>query len=106
MQLKQLLYRFLLLRKIEIIAKLNPKKLDPTSPIKVLAGLKLKGKNPTMAPPNAVISKIAINGDWFKVKIINKEIQEIRDIPEDSPSSPSIKLMALVIPIIQQTVRI
>ena len=96
----------MLLRKIEVIAKLNPKKLDPTSPIKVLAGLKLKGKNPTMAPPNAVISKIAINGDWFKVKIINKEIQEMRGIPEDSPSSPSIKLMALVIPIIQQTVRI
>ncbi len=97
---------FLLLRKIEITANENPKKFEPTSPIKVLAGLKLNGKNPTIAPLNAVINKMAINGDLFKVNIINKEMHEIKLIPDDKPSKPSIKLIALVIPIIQPIVRI
>ena len=88
------------------MAKENPKKLEPTSPIKVLAGLKLNGKNPTIAPANAVINKMAISGELFNVKIIINEIQEISVIPEDNPSNPSIKLIALVIPIIQHTVRI
>ena len=94
------------LRKIDIIAKEKPKKLEPISPINVLAGLKLNGKNPTIAPPNAAINKVAINGELLRVKIINNEKQEIKVIPEDNPSKPSIKLIALVIPIIQQTVRI
>ena len=87
------------------MANENPKKLDPVSPIKVLAGLKLNGKNPTIAPPNAAIKSTAIKGDLLSVKIINKEKQEIKVIPEDNPSKPSIKLMALVTPIIQQIVR-
>lgn len=41
----------------------NPKKLEPVSPIKVLAGAKLNGKNPTKAPAKAVINKMAISGD-------------------------------------------
>ena len=85
------MYRFLLLRKIEIIAKENPKKLEPTSPIKVFAGLKLNGKNPVIAPPKAVINKTAIKGDLLSVNIINKEMQEIYEMPEDNPSNPSIK---------------
>ena len=95
---------FLQLRKIDIIASENPKKLEPVSPINVLAGLKLNGKNPTIAPPKAVISKIAISGELLSVNIINSEIHEISVIPEDNPSKPSIKLIAFVIPIIQQTV--
>ena len=50
-------------RKIEITASEYPKKLDPTSPINVFAGLKLKGKNPTSAPANAVINIIDIKGE-------------------------------------------
>ena len=97
---------FLLLRKIEIIDKENPKKFEPTSPIYVFAGLKLNGKKPTIAPPNAVISKIAISGDeGFRVNTINNEIHDIKVIPEDNPSKPSIKLIALVIPTIQPTVK-
>lgn len=96
---------FLLLRKIEIIDKENPKKLEPVSPIKVLAGLKLNGKNPTIDPPNAVINRIAISGDLFNVNIINNETHEINVIPEDSPSNPSIKLMAFVIPTIHPIVK-
>lgn len=86
--------------------KVNPKKLEPVSPIKVLAGLKLNGKKPANAPANAVIMIIAINGDSFKEKIINNEIQDIIVIPEDSPSNPSIRLMAFVIPTIHPIVNI
>lgn len=89
---------------MEIMASENPKKLEPVSPIKVLAGLKLNGKKPTIAPPNAAINKTAISGDLLRVKIINKEKQEIKVIPEDKPSKPSIRLIAFVIPIIQQIV--
>ena len=92
--------------KIEIIDNEKPKKLEPVSPINVLAGLKLKGKNPSIDPAKAVINIIAIKGESFNVKIINKERQEIAHIPEDSPSSPSIKLMAFVIPTIQIVVKI
>ena len=89
---------------MEITAKLYPKKLEPVSPIKVLAGLKLNGKNPVNAPANAVTNKTAMSGESFKAKIIIKDKHEINEIPEDKPSKPSIKLIALVIPIIQPIV--
>lgn len=98
-------YKFLQLRSIDIIAKENPKKFEPVSPINVLAGLKLNGKNPTIEPANAVINNIAISGDdGFKINIINKEKQEISVIPDDNPSKPSIKFMAFVIPTIHPIV--
>lgn len=91
---------------IEIIAKENPIKFEPVSPIKVFAGLKLNGKNPTIAPAKAVIKIIAISGDIFNANTIRSDKQEIKVTPDDKPSNPSIKLIALVIPIIQHTVRI
>jgi len=86
------------------MAKEKPKKFDPVSPIKVFAGVKLNGKKPTIAPANAVISKIEIKDDSFNVNIINNEKQDINVIPEESPSKPSIKFIAFVIPIIQPIV--
>ena len=81
---------------IDITASENPKKFEPTSPINVLAGLKLNGKNPTIEPANAVINSIDINGDdGVSKKIISNETHEISVIPDDSPSSPSIKLTEL-----------
>ena len=97
---------FLLLRKIEITARENPRKLEPVSPINVFAGLKLYGKNPIIAPANAVIKIIAISGDSFNENIINKDKHDINDTPEDNPSKPSIKLIAFVIPTIHPTVKI
>ena len=47
------------------------------------------GKNPTIEPANAVINTIAIRGDSFNAKIINRDIHEINVIPEDNPSSPT-----------------
>lgn len=90
--------------KIDIIAKENPIKLDPVSPIKVFAGLKLYGKKPTIPPANAVINIIAINGDPFNANTINNDKQEINVTPDDKPSKPSIKFIAFVIPTIQHTV--
>ena len=92
--------------KIDITAKLNPRKFEPTSPTNVFAGLKLNGKKPTIPPANAVIKIIENIVEPFVANIINNDIQEIREIPEDNPSRPSIKLIALVIPTIQPIVSI
>lgn len=85
--------------KIDITAKLKPKKFEPTSPTNVLAGLKLNGRNPTIPPAKAVINIIDNIDEPFVANIINNDIQDISEIPEDKPSNPSIKLIALVIPI-------
>ena len=91
---------------IDIIARENPIKFEPVSPINVFAGLKLNGKKPTIAPANAVIKTIAIKGEPLSAKTISNDKHEIKVTPEDNPSSPSIKFIALVIPTIQHTVRI
>ena len=89
---------------MEMTASEKPKKLEPASPIKVLAGLKLNGKNPASAPAKAVIISMAIIGEPFKEKIINSDKQDINEIPEESPSNPSIRLIAFVIPTIHPKV--
>ena len=53
---------------------------------------------------NAVINIIAINDVPFNANIINNERHEIKVMPEDKPSNPSIKLIAFVIPTIQPIV--
>ncbi len=104
-QLLLLKYKFLLYRNIDITDRLYPKKLEPVSPIYVFAGLKLNGKNPVNAPASAVISNIAIKGESFSENIIRSDKQDIKVIPEESPSSPSIRFIAFVIPTIHPTVR-
>lgn len=91
---------------MDITASENPKKFEPTSPIKVFAGLKLNGKNPINAPAKAVIKIIDISGEPFRANIISSEIDAIMQIPVESPSNPSIKLIALVIPTIHPIVKI
>ena len=66
--------------------------------------MKLKGKNPTNEPDSAVISIIAIKGELLSVNIISSEKHDIKHIPDERPSNPSIKLIALVIPTIHITV--
>ena len=44
-------------------------KFEPVSPIKVLAGLKLKGKKPSNEPARAVANIIDITGDEFNINI-------------------------------------
>ena len=66
----------------------------------------MNGKNPTIAPANAVINTIAISGELFNENIISNDKHDIKQTPEESPSNPSIRLIAFVIPTIQQIVRI
>ena len=61
-------------------------------------------KNPTNAPDIAVTITVAIIGESFNTNIINNDIHEINDIPEDNPSKPSIKFIAFVTPTIHKTV--
>ena len=86
---------------IDIIDSEYPKKFEPVSPINVLAGVKLNGKNPTREPAKAAINIIDTSGEPLSTKIINNDTADITDIPADSPSKPSIKLIAFVIPTIQ-----
>ena len=89
---------------IDIVASIKPKKFEPESPINVLAGLKLYGKNPISPPSNATVSIYTEGVAPFNIKIINIENVEIAETQVASPSSPSIKLSAFVTPIIQQKV--
>ena len=89
---------------IDITANEYPKKLEPVSPIYVLAGLKLYGRKPTMLPASAVINIIGTIEAPFNEKIIRSDKHEINVIPDDNPSKPSIKLIAFVIPTIQPIV--
>ena len=91
---------------IDTTANINPKKFDPVSPINVLAGEKLNGKNPTNAPASAVISTIDINDEPFNTNIINNDIADITDIPDDKPSNPSIKFIEFITPTIHIIVTI
>ena len=72
----------------------------------ILAGFKLYGKNPTNAPISDVIKIIETTGDPLNANTISIETHEIIEIPDDRPSSPSIKLIAFVIPTIQPIVTI
>lgn len=91
---------------IDIIDKENPKKFDPVSPKKVLAGEKLYGKNPTKAPAKAVIKTIDTIDEPFNTNIINNDTADITDIPDDKPSNPSIKFIAFVTITIHTIVKI
>ena len=85
---------------------MKPKKLDPISPINVLAGLKLNGKNPIIPPRSATTKRIASSLAPFNIKTTVNDKAEIAETPPARPSKPSIKLSALVTPIIQKKVRI
>lgn len=89
---------------IDTTDNVKPKKFDPTSPIKVFAGLKLYGKNPSVEPTSTAVITIASKLAEVVIKIISSAVAEIADIPAASPSNPSIKFIALVIPIIQSNV--
>ena len=79
-------------------------KFEPVSPIKVLAGLKLKGKKPSNEPARAVANIIDITGDEFNININIRQIDEIKETPDERPSNPSNRFIAFVIPTIQNTV--
>ena len=84
--------------KSDITAIINPKNVLPESPINILAGGKLLTKNPKVAPSiikDKIISNPPILFIYNAIIEIVKKYIEL--IPDASPSSPSIKFIALVI---------
>ena len=84
--------------KSDITAIINPKNVLPESPINILAGGKLLTKNPQVAPSiikDKIISNPPILFIYNAIIEIVKKYIEL--IPDASPSSPSIKFIALVI---------
>jgi hypothetical protein len=74
-------------------------------PINILAGLKLNGRNPKVAPVKAAVI-IDAKGPTVGVNIEtrNNDKDEIVETPAARPSNPSIRLKAFVIPITQSIV--
>lgn len=83
--------------KIDITAKLNPKKLEPTSPTNVLAGLKLNGKRKKRNGESAFklltakafytalnkLSDVDIPGDTGDFRLVDKKVVDvINSLPE------------------------
>ena len=87
----------------DVIAKIDPKKYEPASPIYNSDGYLLKIKNPISAPVKGnIINNIQlVTSDWVKENKVNKKIIPI---PEANPSKPSIQLIALVDPTNQKIV--
>src|SRR5574344_48765 len=92
---------------IESVASKNPENNEPESPINILAGLKLKVKNANVEPAkiNAIKALIGLGG-IIATAIIPKVIEFTVITEPASPSTPSIKFTALLIPTIHKSVNI
>ena len=87
---------------MEIQARIKPKNNAPVSPMKILAGLKLYGKNPKPAPATAAVRIATLELLLISVSA-RSDMEAIDDTPTAKPSRPSIRLTALQIPTIQIT---
>src|SRR5208337_417943 len=84
--------------------RMNPMNKLPQSPRKTVAGLKLKRRNPSTAPLSA--SAISdTRADCVTSETTNTTSVENSAEPAASPSSPSIRLKALVIASTHSTVK-
>ncbi|MNP19343.1 hypothetical protein D3C76_1118650 [compost metagenome] len=86
------------------IARQKPRNNAPESPIKILAGWKLKYRKPKMLPSSNRHSNTTIVFPIMKAITAIVPIA-IADTPAASPSKPSIKLMAFVTPTIHKIVK-
>ncbi|MNV39588.1 hypothetical protein D3C71_1311730 [compost metagenome] len=83
--------------------KQKPRNREPVSPIKILAGWKLKNRKPTMLPSRS--RQISATMTFpIKKAIVAIVAIAIPDTPAASPSNPSIRLTAFVTPTIQKIV--
>src|ERR1700740_159103 len=73
---------------------IKPMVSEPESPIKILAGLKLKTKKPNKEPPKANAKDAKIMS-LAQTNQVPNAIQAIKPTPPAKPSTPSIKLNAL-----------
>ncbi len=87
----------------DVTASIYPSNKEPVSPMKIFAGLKLKGKNPSEAP--AIIAHCITMKSCPNLAAVNKRVvAAMLATPEASPSSPSIKFIVFVIPTNQNNV--
>ena len=70
---------------------------EPVSPINTFAGCKLNIKNPKVAPITT-LPNIEISGVINLIPIIVKHVIIIDETLEHSPSIPSVKFIAFVVP--------
>ena len=82
---------------IVTVAKTNPMKSEPASPKKMRAGLKLYGRNPSAEPASAIITS-ATSGLVCSTEMTKSTRLEIVATPASRPSSPSMKLIAFIMP--------
>src|SRR5690606_31583437 len=75
---------------------ISPIVSEPESPIKILAGSKLKIKKPNNAPANEKAKMTLSSPPAIKNQPTNAK-QAIKPTPAANPSSPSIRLKALTI---------
>ena len=84
-------------------ASTSPSSIAPVSPMKILAGWKLCGRNPAHMPmSSAVITAVLlIRVSWMShdsaIEYANVAIPAIATMPAASPSSPSTKFTALML---------
>ena len=77
--------------------------MEPVSPMKIFAGLKLYRKNPTVAPASA--RDIHAKSVWPSCNVMAQTaIQAMKEIPAAKPSRPSIRFTIFVNPTIQKIV--
>ena len=80
-----------------------PRNMDPVSPMKILAGLKLYCRKPRHAPVMATIAAADTHCPIWNARRA-MAIDAIVAIPAASPSRPSIRLTVLINPMIQKIV--
>ena len=88
---------------IDAVDRTKPRSCEPTSPMNILAGLKLYGMKPRHAPTSAA-RITATFGSATNIATTSIVSELIVDTPTASPSSPSIRLTAFVQPTIQRRV--
>jgi len=85
------------------VARVNPRNRAPQSPMNTLAGGKLKHRNPMHDPARAVAMS-APRGSPFRMQMNPMDIEAKSAAPAATPSLPSIRLKAFVVPTIQTSV--
>ncbi len=69
----------------------------------ILAGLKLYGRKPSTPPTSAARISASSGCPWVRL-MTSSDMPEIAVSPESRPSSPSMKLIAFIIPTYQISV--
>ena len=84
--------------KYNAIAEIIPPSIkDPVSPINTFAGCKLNIKNPNVAP-TAILANNDTSNILLLIPITAKHVIISAEILEHNPSTPSVKLIAFVVP--------